>query len=61
MNKNIVVKRDTEKPEIRILVKKGNEIVEMNIKSKVRSLGRSGYISVPRELLGKYVEVKYKK
>lgn len=54
-------KRDNEKPKIITLLKKGNEIIEMEIKCKVKKIGRTGYISVPKELIGKYVKLNFKK
>lgn len=42
------------------IIRNNNKISEMKIKKVVRSLGNTGYISLPGELIGKYVEIYYK-
>ena len=38
---------------------KDNKIVEMKLRKLVRTLGKSGYVSVPKELIGKAVEISF--
>lgn len=50
------------KPEIiKTLLKSDDEIVEMEIQKIVKKLGDSGYVSVPKELIGEYITISYKK
>ncbi len=54
--------KQKERPKItRTLIKENNQIVKMVIKKVVASAGTSGRITVPKELIGKYVEVRYDK
>jgi putative transposon-encoded protein len=50
-----------EKPTITRKLIQGDKIIEMEIKRKVGKLGlRSGYVALPKELIGKYVTINYK-
>lgn len=40
-------------------VKEGNKVVKAIIKDTVKVLGGSGYVAVPKEMIGKYVTVIY--
>ena len=42
------------------LIRDKNKIVEMVIKDTVKAIGDSGFVSFPKELVGKYVEIKIK-
>lgn len=43
------------------LLKENDELIEIAIKDIVTAIGGSGHIFVPKELVGKYVTVTYKK
>ena len=46
------------KPRILTKVISEEDIIkEVTVKDTVKAIGRSGYISVPRSLVGKYVEL----
>jgi len=38
-----------------------NKIVKFNSQKKVKKLGNGGYVLIPRELIGKIVEINYNK
>lgn len=48
-----------KKPRIvrKIIRSDNDELIEINIKSIVKKVGESGYIALPNELIGKYVEI----
>lgn len=50
------------KPRIirKILRNDNDKLIEVEIKDTVKKLGRSGYISLPKELIGKYVNLRIK-
>ena len=52
-------KKETRPEIIETLLKENNKIVEMKIRKVVRKLGDSGFVSVPRELIGKYISIHY--
>ena len=39
------------------MLTKKDKIVSMIIKDVVKQIGRSGYVALPQELVGKYVEI----
>lgn len=43
------------------MVRDKDEIVELLIKDKVKKLGGTGYVAIPRSLIGKYVMITYRK
>lgn len=50
------------KPKIVVSkISKDGKLLELNLKVVVRKIGNSGYVTVPKELIGKYVEIIYKK
>ena len=53
-------KKQTKPRIITSLIKQEDEIVELVIKDVVKPIGRTGYVSVPKELIGKYVTIIYK-
>lgn len=42
------------------LITSNDKIEEMVIKDSVKKIGRSGYVALPKQLVGKYVEIKLK-
>lgn len=47
------------KPRIQVnLSTKDDKITSVIIKDVVKKLGRSGYVALPKALIGKYVEIK---
>lgn len=48
----------TDKPRIIVsLITKEDKIAEAVIKDIVKKVGDSGYVSLPKELIGKYVKI----
>lgn len=45
----------------RKLLTQDDDIIEMDILDEVKTLGRSGYVSVPKQLIGKKVVIHYKR
>jgi len=43
---------------IQLLRRRNNLISKIIIKDSVKKLGRSGYVALPKELIGKYVQIK---
>jgi putative transposon-encoded protein len=50
-----------DKPEIIRELYEGDEVIEFSIKKEVTPIGRSGHVILPQRLIGKIVEIKYKK
>ena len=47
------------KPRIILSLSRENDkIIKLSIKDIVKKLSRSGYVALPKELIGKYVELK---